>query len=119
MNDADMIEAMARTEAPDFIEGLQGFASMCERSLSIEDGPMLAAKFRDVAFCISIAKVELDRLRAENVQLRSALEPFASRADRYDPDDNDDGEPDWSTAAPSIRIGDLRRARAALEKSNG
>jgi len=53
-------------------------------------------------------------LRAENARLRSALEPFASRAGRYDPDDNDDGEPDWSTAAPSIRIGDLRRARAAL-----
>lgn len=70
MTDADMIEAMARTEAPDFIEGLQGFASMCERSLSIEDGPMLAAKFRDAAFCISIAKSELDRLRAENARLR-------------------------------------------------
>jgi len=26
---------------------------------------------------------------------------------------------DMATAAPSIRIGDLRRARAALEKSNG
>ena len=56
-------------------------------------------------------------LSAENARLRSALEPFASRAGRYDPVDNDDGEPDWSTAAPSIRIGDLRRARAALSPS--
>jgi len=56
-------------------------------------------------------------LSAENARLRGALEPFASRAGRYDPVDNDDGEPDWSTAAPSIRIGDLRRARAALSPS--
>ena len=57
-------------------------------------------------------------LSAENARLRSALEPFASRAGRYDPVDNDDGEPDWSTAAPSIRIGDLRRARSELESGH-
>ena len=54
-------------------------------------------------------------LRAENARLREALEPFAKRAERYDPDEADDGEPDWSTASPSIRIGDLRRARSELE----
>ena len=57
-------------------------------------------------------------LSAANARLRSALEPFASRAGRYDPVDNDDGEPDWSTAAPSIRIGDLRRARSELESGH-
>lgn len=54
-------------------------------------------------------------LRADNERLREALKPFADRASRYDPDENDNNEPDWCTAAPSIRIGDLRRARTALE----
>lgn len=54
-------------------------------------------------------------LRENNARLRGALEPFAKRAERYDPDEADDGEPDWSTASPSIRIGDLRRARSELE----
>lgn len=54
-------------------------------------------------------------LRENNARLREALEPFAKRAERYDPDEADDGEPDWSTASPSIRIGDLRRARSELE----
>lgn len=58
---------------------------------------------------------EITRLCAEVERLRAALKPFADRADRYDPhEDNDDQEPDWSTAAPDIRIGDLRRAREAL-----
>ena len=57
----------------------------------------------------------LASLNAINTELREALKPFARRADRYDPEGGDDEEPDWSTAAPSIRIGDLRRARTALE----
>ena len=54
-------------------------------------------------------------LREKVERLTKALEPFAKRAERYDPDEADDGEPDWSTASPSIRIGDLRRARSELE----
>jgi len=57
----------------------------------------------------------LASLNAINTELREALKPFARRADRYDPEGGDDEEPDWSTAAPSIHIGDLRRARTALE----
>ena len=57
----------------------------------------------------------LASLNAINTELREALKPFARRADRYDPEGGDDEEPDWSTAAPSIRIGDLRRARTALK----
>ena len=57
----------------------------------------------------------LASLNAINTELREALKPFARRADRYDLEGGDDEEPDWSTAAPSIRIGDLRRARTALK----
>ena len=57
----------------------------------------------------------LASLNAINTELREALKPFARRADRYDLEGDDDEEPDWSTAAPSIRIGDLRRARTALK----
>lgn len=57
----------------------------------------------------------LTGLNAINTELREALKPFARRADRYDSGEADDEEPDWSTAAPSIRVGDLRRARTALE----
>ena len=36
-------------DTPDFAGSLRGFAAMCERSISAEDGPMLAEKFRKAA----------------------------------------------------------------------
>lgn len=59
---------------PTFLETLQSFASMCERSLSIEDGPMLAAKFKDAAAVISIQQHELASLLSERDALRAAKE---------------------------------------------
>lgn len=47
--------------------------------------------------------------------LIEALRPFAKRAYRYDPDEGDGNEPDWDRASP-LRISDLRRARAVLER---
>lgn len=66
---------------------------------------------------------ENNRLRAENERLRAALEPFAKAANDFD------GEPDkavdrnfiycgWRQLnfdVGAITVGDLRRARAALE----
>jgi hypothetical protein len=59
-----------------------------------------------------------DYLIKENVKLREALRPFAERASAYDPDDedNDDYNCDWFSGGTRIRIGDFRRARAALKE---
>ena len=63
----------------DFVTGLQGFAAMCERSLSVEDGPMLAAKFRDAAFVID----QLQKLRdAQREALVQATQQEFSMARR-------------------------------------
>ena len=119
MTDTDMIEAMAREGTPDFLQELQGYASMCERSLSIDDGPILAAKFRDAAFCISIAKSELDRLRNLVAILQQQAEIHAQEArtanatiyEAYQAVTGATGEPgNWNGARP-IR-GELDRLRA-------
>ena len=58
-------DAMAPTDEPDFIEGLQGFATMCDSGvIDKHDGPMLARKFRDAAFVISTLQKLRDELRA-------------------------------------------------------
>lgn len=61
-------------------------------------------------------EAELSRLRAEVERLREALEPFANRAGKLDGlwDENDTR---WSPAYGDtvITVGDLRRARKALE----
>lgn len=60
----------------------------------------------------SFARSELLK---EIERLREALRPFAERAAAYGPPNNDDHEPAWwHVDAPTI--GDLRRARAALEE---
>lgn len=51
---------------------------------------------------------------AEIERLREAMTPFAELAGSYDPDDGDGEQRLWDTNLP--KIGDLRRARAALAK---
>lgn len=87
---------------------------------------MTAVEANGMAKTIHENAAELSRLRAENEKLREALEPFGKEADRYDPDEGDSSDYLWdgSTAASVLRIGHLRRARAALasveqEKGNG
>jgi hypothetical protein len=49
-------------------------------------------------------------------EMVEALEPFARLAGKYDPPEGDDDHTTWcQTALPTL--GDLRRARAALEKA--
>jgi hypothetical protein len=49
-------------------------------------------------------------LLEENLRMRTALEPFAKEADRYEPDEGDDDVRAWGSSFP---ICYLRRARQA------
>lgn len=56
-------------------------------------------------------EARLTALEAENARLREALKPFADEAFRYEPDENDGFFNAWDS---TFSIGDLRRARKAL-----
>lgn len=58
----------------------------------------------------------ITHLEAKITRLREALRPFALDANRYDPPETDDNTRLYSLHS-KLRIGDLRRARAALEKT--
>lgn len=69
-------EAMAPTDEPDFVQSLQGFASMCESSartggLSPDDCNMVAGKLRDASFLIDT----LQKLRDGKIALGWQLVP--------------------------------------------
>lgn len=68
---------------------------------------------REVQADLSIAADRANAAEARVKALEDALEPFADLASRYDPDDGDDDDRCWQVEA-SPRLGDLRRARAAL-----
>lgn len=55
---------------------------------------------------------EIERLQADNARMREALKPFADEAIKYDPEEGDDDDLPFGI---NIVVGDLRRARAALE----
>ena len=55
-------------------------------------------------------RAEIDRLQAENEQLRAALKPFAAEAEVYDPPEGDDAETAWFSL---FTCGNLRDARKA------
>jgi hypothetical protein len=69
------------------------------------------------------AKAEIEKLRAENKRLRAALEPFAKAADGFERSPIKNPEDVFAYAGVrgsdgdvgAITVGDLRRARAALE----
>lgn len=69
--------------------------------------PALAAE-RDAAL------TEAAALRKEVERLREALEPLAAMADRYDPDEGDDGNLECWSGLAVPKIHHLREARAAL-----
>ena len=57
-------------------------------------------------------------LKERVVELEDALEPFARRADTYDPPEDDDWVVDWYDSVDRPTLGNFRLARAALEKSH-
>lgn len=63
--------------------------------------------------CREIA-AERDQLRARVAELEAVLQPFAAVAEGYDPPENDDHLHIWCDEDKPT-LGQLRRARAALE----
>ncbi len=62
------------------------------------------------------AAARIAELEAERDRLKAALKPFADEADKYEPDEDDDGMEAW---ASGFTVGDLRAARAALAPAEG
>jgi hypothetical protein len=58
------------------------------------------------------AATEIERLRARVEVLEGLLSPLSAEADRYDPPEGDDDHLAWGSV---LRIGHLRKTRAALE----
>lgn len=84
--------------------------------------PVMEANARRIARLPDLEQAYLD-LTAENAalkervaELEAVMTPFAKRADTYDPPENDDGDTDWHDHN-RLLIGDLRRARAALQEN--
>lgn len=107
MTDADMIEAMARTIGPSFIGN---------RMPDMSGDPLRKATPYErrrideaVIAALAVVQPELDRLRAENARLRSALEPFSEAATK--------GEIGGYPPAYFCGAGDYEKARAALSPS--
>jgi hypothetical protein len=73
--------------------------------------------------CYAALTAENERLRAENERMRATLEPFAKAADGFDRSPIKNPEDVFAYAGVrgsdgdvgAITVGDLRRARAALE----
>ena len=69
---------------------------------------VLATEVRDGA------GAEISRLTARVAELEGALKPLADMAERYDPDDGDDGQLECWSGLAVPKIHHLRTARAAL-----
>jgi len=69
-----------------------------------------------LAFDLEAAKYEVDRLRATNAKLIEALEPLA-RCAEDSPPTSPDSRTLYDGAFVGIRLGDARRARAAIEEA--
>ena len=59
-------------------------------------------------------EAEIIRLTARVAELEGALKPLADMAERYDPDDGDDGQLECWSGLAVPKIHHLRTARAAL-----
>lgn len=68
---------------------------------------------KDAAYTLQLLRDAVGTIARKN----EALRPFATEANRYDPDKLDDIYPLW--AQGHLKIGDLRRARAALSPKEG
>ena len=63
---------------------------------------------------LDAARAEIIRLTARVAELEGALKPLADMAERYDPDDGDDGQLECWSGLAVPKIHHLRTARAAL-----
>lgn len=128
---------VAKTDADELIQIIDGFMASIWPSDIFDEDHEIELVTREQAEAIitsermklgATAKVGLqlsekvEALESENKRLREALGPFANVAEHDIGNDEDDGDIFWpmSNAKYSIsgrlRIGDLRRARAALRE---
>lgn len=63
---------------------------------------------------VPLLEAEIIRLTARVAELEGALKPLADMAERYDPDDGDDGQLECWSGLAVPKIHHLRTARAAL-----
>lgn len=102
MNEAGMIEAMARAIDPrawqEHDAHIVGDPEWCKDRVALSIHGATAA--------LAAVQPEIDRLRADNARLRSALEPFAEAATK--------GEIGGYPPAYFCGAGDDEKARAAL-----
>ena len=92
------------------------------RTMAIKSGEQLYSAeihlLRRAADRLDALTAENAALKARVVELEDALEPFARRADTYDPPEDDDWVVDWYDSVDRPTLGNFRLARAALEKSH-
>lgn len=77
------------------------------------DRYMRAVKWPDYIEASRKAHARAEAAEAALAKAREALKPFADIAVHYDPDEGDNNQPLWGEN--HLKIGDLRRARAALK----
>ena len=84
-----------------------------ENARLIATAPAMAARIAELEAALSAATAAREAAEAKAARLEEALEPFAKHAGDYEPPEGDDDQRIWGDWLPTI--GDLRRARAALE----
>jgi hypothetical protein len=118
---ADQLNILVIFDELNTINSLGNEAATLIRALVVERDEAVKEKQRQALATIAVEGQAMDNYeRAEAAEsrvkvLEDALQPFASRATRYDPDTGDSDLQDWCQKSPLTLIGDLRRARTALK----
>ena len=95
------------------IEGMPFDLTLCYNGVRLEAADQLEANARRIAR-VPAMEAEIIRLTARVAELEAALKPLADMAERYDPDDGDDGQLECWSGLAVPKIHHLRTARAAL-----
>ena len=102
--------------SPDTDKLVRWLRGLAERQVNASGSraTFVSDMYFEAADAIEQARAEILSLSQERDRLREALAPFATLADSYDPDEGDSDQLAWGNNTTTI--GDLRRARAALNK---
>lgn len=104
----------------DFIARLRaGGKDSCEDVLLMRDAANEIERLREALKGATVVVNRAAEVERENERLRAALAPFATEAEIWPDFDADDRLADaWDALDSAITVGDLRRAREALEAAN-